>query len=253
MKLRSNIANYITSLNLICGSVAIYYLYQGEFMTAVYLILAAAVFDFADGFVARLLHVKSALGVQLDSLADMVSFGLAPGVAMFQLLKMSLDVWSFHLPEYTPFIAFMIPVFSAWRLAKFNIDERQTDHFIGLPTPANALVIFSFLPMASRSFESPLLPFGDMMFYLVTHPFVLIAATISLSYLLVSNVPLIAMKFKSFGWKANRIRYIFLISSLILISLFYFVAIPFIIILYIVLSLIDFYNQSKQEKHEIQS
>lgn len=253
MKIRQNIANYITSLNLLCGSIAIYYLYEGEFMTAVYLILAAAVFDFADGFVARLLHVKSALGVQLDSLADMISFGLAPGVAMFQLLKMSLDVWSFHLPAFTPFIAFLIPIFSAWRLAKFNIDERQTDHFIGLPTPANALVIFSFLPMATRSAESALLPFGNIMFYLVTHPFVLIVATLSLSYLLVSEVPLIAMKFKSFGWKENRIRYIFLIISLILILLFYFVAIPFIIILYIVLSLIDFYNKSKQEKHEIQS
>lgn len=248
MKLRQNIANYITSLNLICGSIAIYYLYEGEFMTAVFLILAAAVFDFADGFVARLLHVKSALGVQLDSLADMISFGLAPGVAMFQLLKMSLAVWTFHLPEYTPFIAFLIPVFSAWRLAKFNIDERQTDHFIGLPTPANALVIVSFLPMAGRYFESPLLPFGDFMFLLVTHPFVLMAATISLSYLLVSNVPLIAMKFKSFGWKENRIRYIFIITSLLLILLFYFVAIPFIIILYIVLSLIDFFNKSKPEK-----
>jgi CDP-diacylglycerol---serine O-phosphatidyltransferase len=253
MKFRSNIANYITSLNLICGSVAIYYLFQNHFMTAVYLILAAAVFDFADGFVARLLHIKSPLGVQLDSLADVISFGLAPGVAMFQLLTMSLTVWNFHLPAYTPFIAFLIPVFSAWRLAKFNIDERQTDHFIGLPTPANALVIISFLPVASHRFESALFPWHDYMFYLVTHPFVLIAATISLSYLLVSNIPLFAMKFKTFRWKENRIRYIFIIASLVLILLFYFVAIPFIIILYIVLSLIDFFNKSKQEKHEIQS
>jgi CDP-diacylglycerol---serine O-phosphatidyltransferase len=253
MKLRSNIANYITSLNLLCGSVAIYYLYQGEYMTAVYLILAAAIFDFADGFVARLLHVKSDIGVQLDSLADMISFGLAPGVAMFQLLKMSLTVWDFGLPEYTPFIAFLIPLFSAWRLAKFNIDERQTDHFIGLATPANALVIISFLPMASHKFMSALFPWNDYMFFMVTHPFVLIAATISLSYLLVSNIPLMAMKFKSFGWKENRIRYIFIITSLVLILLFYFVAVPFIIILYIVLSLIDFTNKNKQEKHEIQS
>jgi CDP-diacylglycerol--serine O-phosphatidyltransferase len=222
-------------------------------MRAVYLILAAAVFDFADGFVARLLHVKSPLGVQLDSLADVISFGLVPGVAMFQLLNISMHIWNFNLPSYTPFIAFMIPVFSAWRLAKFNIDERQTDHFIGLPTPANALVIMSFLPMASHKLEAPLFPYPDYMFYMVTHPFVLIAATISLSYLLVSEIPLFAMKFKTFRWKENRIRYIFIITSLILILLFYFVAVPIIIILYIVLSLIDFFNKSKQEKHEIQS
>ena len=166
MKLRSNIANYITSLNLLCGCVAIYYLYQGEYMTAVYLILAAAVFDFADGFVARLLHVKSALGVQLDSLADVISFGLAPGVAMFQLLKMSLTVWDFDLPEFTPFIAFLIPLFSAWRLAKFNIDEGQTDHFLGLPTPANGLVIMSFLPVAGQKMQAPLFPYNDFMFFL---------------------------------------------------------------------------------------
>jgi CDP-diacylglycerol---serine O-phosphatidyltransferase len=248
MKFRSNIANYITSLNLLCGSVAIYYLFQGEYMTAVYLILAATVFDFADGFVARLLHVKSEIGVQLDSLADMISFGLAPGVAMFQLLTISMHIWNFNLPSFTPFIAFIIPVFSAWRLAKFNIDERQTDHFIGLPTPANGLVIMSFLPIASHKLEAPLFPYDDIMFYLVTHPFVLIAATISLSYLLVSNIPLIAMKFKSFAWKENSIRYIFIISSVVLIFLFYFVAVPFIIILYIVLSLIDFTNKNKQEK-----
>ena len=249
-KIRSNIANYITSLNLVCGSVTIYYLYQGDFMTAVYLILAAAVFDFADGFVARLLHVKSDIGVQLDSLADMVSFGLAPGVAMFQLLTLSLHVWKLNLPEYTPFLAFIIPVFSAWRLAKFNIDTRQTDHFIGLPTPANALVIFSFLPMVSRKLESPLFPFNDYLFFFLTHPAFLIPVTLILSYLLVSEMPLIAMKFKSFKWSDNRIRYIFIIASLALISLFYFVAIPFIIILYIVLSLIDFI---KKRKHEIQS
>jgi len=247
MKIRSNIANYITCLNLLCGSIAIYYLFQRDFMTAVYLVLAAAVFDFADGFVARLLHVKSPLGVQLDSLADMISFGLVPGVAMFQLLNMSMHIWNFGLPSFTPFIAFIIPVFSAWRLAKFNIDERQTDHFIGLPTPANALVIMSFLPVASHKLQSPLFPYHDYLFYLVTHPFVLIAATLSLSYLLVSNIPLIAMKFKSFTWKENRIRYIFIITSLVLILLFYFVAIPFIIILYIVLSLIDYYNKSKQQ------
>ncbi len=222
-------------------------------MLGVYLILVAAVFDFADGFVARLLHVKSEIGKQLDSLADVVSFGVAPGVAMFQLLTLSLKVWDFNLPSYTPFIAFIIPVFSALRLAKFNIDERQTDHFIGLPTPANALVIFSFLPMASRQLESPLFPWGDIMYHLVTHPAVLIAATLSLSYLLVANLPLFAMKFKSFRWNENKIRYIFIIIALMLILLFYFVSIPFIIILYITFSLIENSSNNKHQDHEIQS
>jgi CDP-diacylglycerol---serine O-phosphatidyltransferase len=252
-KIRSNIANYITSLNLLCGCIAVYYLFRGNFMAGVFLVLAAAAFDFADGFVARMLHVKSAIGTQLDSLADMISFGLVPGVAMFQLLTLSLQVWHFNLPSQIPFIAFLIPLLSAWRLAKFNIDERQTDHFIGLPTPANALVIISFLPLVSRKFESPLFPWNDYLFYFLTHPAVLISATISLSFLLVSNLPLFAMKFKSFGWKENRIRYIFIAASLVLIILFYFVAVPFIIILYIVLSIIDYFKQSKQESHEIQS
>ena len=250
MKIRSNIANYITCLNLLCGSIAVYYLYQGDFMTSVFLILAAAVFDFADGFVARLLHVKSDLGTQFDSLADVISFGLAPGVAMFQLLTLSLHGGKFNLPEFTPFIAFIIPIFSAWRLAKFNIDVRQTDHFIGLPTPANALVIFSFLPIVSQKMESPLFPWDDTLFTIITHPIFLISATLLLSFLLVSELPLIAMKFKSFKWKENQIRYVFIIVSLTLILLFYFVAIPFIIILYIVLSLIDFFNK---RTHEIQS
>ncbi len=248
MKIKAHIANFVTSLNLLCGCIAIYYLYHNEFMIGVYLILAAAVFDFADGFVARLLHVKSEMGKQLDSLADVVSFGVAPGVVMFQLLTLSLKVWDFNLPSYTPFIAFIIPIFSALRLAKFNIDERQTDHFIGLPTPANALVIFSFLPMASRQFESPLFPWGDFMYHLVTHPAVLIAATLSLSYLLVSNLPLFAMKFKSFRWNDNKIRYIFIFIALVLILLFYFVAIPFVIILYIAFSLIENNNNHKHQE-----
>ncbi len=251
--IRKNIANYITCLNLLCGCIAIYFLFRGDFMTGVYLVLAAAVFDFADGFVARLLHVKSEIGKQLDSLSDVVSFGVVPGVAMFQLLTLSLKVWHFDLPVYTPFLAFIIPVFSAWRLAKFNIDERQTDHFIGLPTPANALVIISILPLVSRKLESPLFPWNDYLFFFVTNPFVLIAATITLSYLLVSNLQLFAMKFRSFGWSENRMRYIFIIISVVLISLFYFVAIPFVIILYIVLSLTDQIHKNKLKKHEIQS
>ncbi len=251
--LRSNIANVITSMNLLCGSLAIYFLFQEEMMIPVYLILAASVFDFTDGFVARLLHVKSEMGKQLDSLSDVISFGLAPGMAMFILLEKGLSFWDTGLPGSVAFFAFIIPVFSAWRLAKFNIDERQTDHFIGLPTPANGLLIFSLLPIVSVQGLPAWLSSMNSLPYYIIHPAVLIPATFLLSYLLVAPLPLIAMKFRTFGWKENRTRYIFIIISLVLIFLFYFAAIPFIIILYIILSLIDQIINRKQEKHEIQS
>jgi len=245
-QLKSNIANIVTSLNLLCGSIAIYFLFQNELMMAVYLIFAAAIFDFADGFVARLLHVKSEMGKQLDSLSDVISFGLAPGLAMFIMLQRGLAFWDIGLPEYLAFIAFIIPLFSAWRLAKFNIDERQTDHFIGLPTPACALLIFSFLPVSLGTGLPNWMPGYDSLSYFIVHPAVLIPATLIFSYLLVSPLPLIAMKFKTFKWHENKLRYIFLVLSLVFIFLFYFAAGAFIIILYIILSLIDLFIKRKQ-------
>ncbi|HNW88918.1 MAG TPA: CDP-diacylglycerol--serine O-phosphatidyltransferase [Bacteroidales bacterium] len=245
--IKTNIANFVTSLNLLCGSFAIYFLFRDELMLAVYFILAAAVFDFADGFVARLLHVKSEMGKQLDSLSDVISFGLAPGIAMFLLLERGLDFWDTGLPAYVAFIAFIIPVFSAWRLAKFNIDERQTDHFIGLPTPANALLIFALVPLTLGKGFPSWLPWLDSLPYFILHPAFLVPVTLVFSYLLVSPLPLIAMKFKTFGWSGNSIRYVFIILSLIFILLFYFAAVPFIIILYIILSLIDLFVKRKKQ------
>lgn len=250
-QLKSNIANIVTSMNLLCGSLAIYFLFQDEPMTAVYLIFAAAVFDFADGFVARLLHVKSEMGKQLDSLSDVVSFGLAPGIAMFLMLEKGLLFWDTGLPASVAFIAFLIPVLSAWRLAKFNIDERQTDHFIGLPTPANGLLIFSLLPVVSFQGLPSWFPGHESLPYFMVHPAFLITLTLLFSYLLVSSLPLMAMKFKTFRFKENRIRYIFIILSVVLILLFYFAAISFIIILYIILSLIDLFINRKSREHEI--
>jgi len=186
-------------------------------------------------------------------LSDVISFGLAPGFAMFIMLDKGLSFWETGLPQYIAFIAFIIPVFSAWRLAKFNIDEKQTDHFIGLPTPANGLLIISFLPVFSGQCIPTWIPWNDSFSYYLIHPAFLIPATLVLSYLLISPLPLFAMKFKSFGWKENRIRYLFIISSLVLILIFYFVAIPFVIILYIALSLIDLFINRKHQKHEIQS
>lgn len=248
MKIKNNIPNFITSLNLLCGCLSVCFLFQGAFMYAVYAIIAAAIFDFIDGFAARLLHTSSELGKQLDSLADVISFGLAPGVAVFQMLQLSLKVWNYNLPEFILYFAFIIPLFSAWRLAKFNIDERQHESFIGLPTPANALLIFSLLPLISHKGLSPLFPFNDYLFFFILHPAVLLGGSLLFSILLVSNIPLFALKFKGFSWQKNRIRYIFIIISVLLAVLFYFVAVPFIVILYILISII---TNHKKTTHEI--
>ncbi|MEI6766011.1 MAG: CDP-alcohol phosphatidyltransferase family protein [Bacteroidota bacterium] len=248
MWLKRNIPNFLTCMNLVCGCVAIHFLYGGHLVTATWLVLAAAAFDFSDGFVARLLHVKSEIGKQLDSLADVISFGLAPGVAMFMLLQLSLSAWPVGLPSYTPFLAFIIPAFSAVRLAIFNVDERQTSSFRGLPTPANGILIMSLLPLISKQYLSPLFPWNDYLFFFILHPAILISGTLLLSFLLVSNVPLFAMKFSGFGWKGNQLRYIFIITSLVLIVLFYFVAVPMVILLYIVLSLFQYKSLKSAEQ-----
>lgn len=240
MWLKRNIPNFLTCMNLVCGCLAIHSLYSGALVQATWLVLIAAAFDFSDGFAARLLHVKSEIGKQLDSLADVISFGLVPGVAMFLLLQNGIVKWQMDLPKYTPFLAFMIPVFSAIRLAKFNIDEKQTVSFRGLPTPANGILIMSLLPLVSKRYLSPLFPFNDYLFFFIHHPAVLITGIFVLSFLLVSNIPLFAMKFTGFGWKGNQVRYIFIIIAVVLIALFYFVAVPFVILLYIVLSLFQY-------------
>lgn len=176
-------------------------------------------FDFLDGFAARMLNVSSPIGKELDSLADMVSFGLLPAMVMFVMLQDATQ------SEYIPYLAFSIAVFSALRLAIFNIDETQSDSFRGLPTPANALFITSLPlltgPVAIALFES----------WIVTTIVVLS------SYLLVSGIPLFALKFKSFTWKDNKIRFTFLAVSVVLLATLKITAIPLIILLYIALSL----------------
>jgi CDP-diacylglycerol--serine O-phosphatidyltransferase len=192
------------------------------------LICAAAVLDFLDGFAARLLNQSSPIGKELDSLADMVTFGVLPSMILFQLLERtsdSIDVGSLLIS----FSAFLLAVFSALRLAKFNIDTRQTDSFIGVPTPANAILVAS-LPFILRTypdFES-----------LIVNRSVLVGYTLLMSFMLVMEVPLLAFKFKTFGWKDNQIKYIFLGLSVILLFFLKFAAIPLIVGLYILLSFI---------------
>lgn len=257
MNIKKHIPNAITCCNLLCGCLAIVQSFEGNLAYAAYLVGLAAVFDFFDGFAARLLRVASPIGKDLDSLADMVTFGVVPGMVMYKLLQMTLlieiadgttvDGWIISpplsadpiaieykkmiLPEFIIYLAFLIPVFSAIRLAKFNNDVRQSDSFIGLPTPANAIFICS-IPL--------IMEYSNIKF--VLNPYVLIIITIVLSLLLVSEIPLFALKFRNFSWRGNRIRYSFLALSLILLITLQFVGISLVILLYILMSVItNFY------------
>lgn len=200
------IPNVITGLNLFSGCLSIVFAFQNKFDVAFYLIILAAVFDFFDGFAARLLNVSSPIGKELDSLADVVSFGVSPSVILFQFF-MSLDLNLFELDmHFLPYISFIIPVFSAFRLAKFNLDTRQSVSFLGLPTPANALLICSYV-------------FLPNYLGIIHHPFTLVLMIIVLSLLLVSEIPMFAMKFKTWNFRDNMVKYLFAFSILILFFL----------------------------------
>ncbi|MGV3589139.1 MAG: CDP-diacylglycerol--serine O-phosphatidyltransferase [Adhaeribacter sp.] len=236
--MKKHIPNFITCLNLFTGCVAVYIAFQGNLVFAAYLVGIAAVFDFLDGMIARLLHAYSEIGKQLDSLADMVSFGVLPGVIMFQLMRKSAMAdpdTSLYEAEIFPFLAFIIIIFSALRLAKFNIDTRQTTLFIGLPTPANTLFVAS-LPLILE-FDQ----FNLSQYFM--NQYVLLGLTLLLSYLLVAEIPLFALKFKNLAWKDNATRFIFLLIAIPLLFLLKFAAVPVIIVLYVLLS---FFAQPKQ-------
>lgn len=227
--MKRHLPNFLTCCNLICGTLGIIYIFDlydwssiGSSFTLTfapaYFVWAACVFDFFDGFAARALKVSSPIGKELDSLADMVSFGLLPCVFMFKLLEHAVRVGP-GLPEWLPYMAVLIAVFSALRLAIFNVDETQKDSFKGVPTPANALFITA-LPFL-HNFDG----------------WILLIVTVVFSFLLVSRIDLFALKFKDFSWKSNKLRFTFLIMSVLLIVIFQQASIPLIIILYILLSL----------------
>ncbi|WP_428658221.1 CDP-diacylglycerol--serine O-phosphatidyltransferase [Runella sp.] len=220
------IPNLMTCGNLLCGCLGIVFSFRGDLLLSGSLILVAGVLDFLDGFAARLLNQSSPIGKELDSLADMVTFGVLPSMIIFQLLERtttSIDIQAMLIS----FSAFILSVFSGLRLAKFNIDTRQTDSFIGVPTPANALLVSS-LPFILRNnpeYES-----------WIVNQYVLVSYTLLMSYLLICELPLLAFKFKTFGWKENQIKYIFILLSVLLLFLLKFAAIPLIVALYILLS-----------------
>lgn len=231
--LKKHIPNAITSGNLLCGCIAVVEISKGELLNASLLVLLAAFLDFFDGMSARLLKVGSPLGAQLDSLADMVSFGFVPSYIAFSLLQ---DADIHPILKYIPFL---IAIFSAVRLAKFNIDERQTTSFIGLPTPANALLWIS-IPLITWQNKSGI-GFIDTGFMLdfFNNQWIVIGLSILMSYLLVAELPLLALKFKSLDFNSNKARWILIAVSVALLCFLFFAAIPIILILYLVLSVIE--------------
>ena len=261
--IKKNIPNAITCGNLLCGCLAIVCAFKGDLVWSAYLVGIAAVLDFLDGFVARMLKVHSEIGKQLDSLADMVTFGVVPGVIMFHLFCISIIPDSFHdeatiFERYLPYMAFLITIFSCIRLAKFNIDTRQSDSFIGVPTPANTILIASFpLIIGVPDYTTwSLDPSSDALIAgkisqvgkFILNQWFLMGITLLMSYLLIAELPLFALKFKHFKWKGNEIRFIFLALSAALLILFQFTGIPFIIFLYVLLSVINNIGKKKKEK-----
>lgn len=229
-------------MNLLCGSIAVIFAVNSSFVTAAFFVFLGIFFDFFDGFFARKFKVQSDLGLQLDSLADMVTSGLVPGIIMYKLLTLTIDIpeinkdWDadnlvFNI-SFLPLIGLLITLASAYRLAKFNIDEDQQSYFKGLPTPANALLILS-LPLIMEFQNS------DAMNAIILNKWFLIVVTLLSSYLLNSNIKLFALKFKDYSFKANATRYIFMILSLVILIIFQFAAIPLIIFIYISMSILD--------------
>ncbi|MCM5663729.1 CDP-alcohol phosphatidyltransferase family protein [Galbibacter mesophilus] len=245
--MKKHIPNILTLLNLFCGVIATILAVQGHLIFAAYFMFAGIFFDFFDGLAARLLKVQSELGLQLDSLADVVTSGVVPGIVMFQLFNMSSSNYSWAAPEMESGFNFsalslfgiIITLGAAYRLAKFNIDEDQSDSFIGLPTPANALLILS-LPLILEFQENAFLS------NLILNKWFLIIVTIISTYMMNARITLFALKFKTWGFKENSIRYVFLVLSAILIGLLKYAAIPVIIFLYVLFSIVVSYQKKSK-------
>lgn len=244
MNFKNHIPNFITLMNLLAGILSIYLVMEGDLKLAAALIFLAAIFDFFDGMLARVLDAKSEIGGQLDSLADIVSFGVAPAFVLFHTIEMALEMKGDFEESYLPFIAFMVPLFSALRLAKFNIDEEQTTSFKGLPTPATGVLLASFPIIILVCLAEN----KGMYYDIVTNPWFLAATAVACSLLMVSNLPMFALKFSSASWGENQTRYIFLIISVFLIILLKLAAIPLIFVMYLLLSVVALFSKGSTEQ-----
>lgn len=278
-----NIPNLFTAANMLCGFISIILALFGRIDLAPLFILAALLFDFLDGFIARKMSIQGELGKQLDSLADMVTFGIAPGIIMLVMIVVGIDFSAllskdngatFHNPDlslyvlhqiegwiqaliygvpndfdasikYLPFIALVIPFFAMFRLAKFNLDKRQSDRFRGVPTPLNT-IFFLFFPLYF-SFNLNQWEHQENWILMLFDCYTLSAITVLFSALMVTDIPLISLKFTTWNWNENKFRYILVGSSLIIILLFWIWAILIIVFLYLILSLIENYQLKKHE------
>ncbi|WP_395046058.1 CDP-alcohol phosphatidyltransferase family protein [Flavobacterium sp.] len=239
MNIKKHIPNIITLLNLFCGCIALVFAFQQEFELAFYFVCLGIFFDFFDGFFARLFKVSGPLGLQLDSLADMITSGVVPGVIMFQLLlksfgeekTISISSWD-NSVMILPFLGFIVTLGACYRLANFNIDTRQTDSFIGLPTPANALFILS-LPLVLLN------PNLEFITSSLQNHWVLIAISIVSAYVMNAEIPLFSLKVKDFTFKKNALQVLFLASSVLLLLVFRYLGISMIIVFYVLLSVVN--------------
>lgn len=243
MGIKKYIPNLFTLLNLFCGCIAVIFAVYGFLVNAIIFVFLGIFFDFFDGFLARKLNTQSPLGVQLDSLADMVTSGVVPGIVMFQLISLSLADWNtighnhdhnlhLHIESLLPFVGLFIPLASAYRLAVFNLDEEQQSYFKGLPTPANTLLILSLALILEYQNNT-------IINSIIVNPYFLIFLTFLSCYLLNSNIKLFALKFKDWSFKNNATRYIFLAIAIVLLVVFQFLAIPIVIAFYLFLSLLN--------------
>ncbi len=225
--MKRHIPNTVTCLNLFSGCVGVVFALDGQLAYAAYCVVLAGVFDFLDGLVARALQVKSSIGKDLDSLADVVSFGLLPGALLYTMLQVA-----FPANGYLPYLGFVVTVCSALRLAKFNTDERQGTDFLGLATPMNAFYVVSLPFVAER--------FGGIGY----HPLVLVGSIVVTSWLLVSDIRLFSLKLDSWSWQPNRWKFMFIGSSAALVALFQLASVPGILVLYFLFSYIHFKRQA---------
>ena len=246
MTFKKHIPNLITLLNVFCGSVAVIFAANSNFVMAASFVFLGIFFDFFDGLLARKLNVQSELGIQLDSLADMITSGLVPGIILFKLLSLTVnpsdafiaEEWNSYFQfsgieaSFLPFIALLVPMASAYRLGRFNIDEDQQTYFIGLPTPANTLMIIS-LPLILE-FQN-----NDIMNSIILNKWFLIGLTFLSAYLLNSRIKLFALKFNDWSFKSNSIRYVFILLGIISLITLQFAAIPLLVVIYIVMSFLN--------------
>ncbi len=223
LTMKRHIPNFITCLNLLSGCIGVTLALAGKLQEAAYCVILSGVFDFFDGLVARALHVKSPIGKELDSLADVVSFGLLPGAVLYALLGTT-----FPEKQYMAYAGFVVTLFSALRLAKFNIDDRQSTDFRGLNTPMNAFYVIS-LPFIAETYG-----------HMVYHPVFLLGSIVVTSALLVSDIRLFSLKLEPWSWRTYRWKLIFVAFSTVLVGLLNFAAVPVILVLYFLFSYIHF-------------